>query len=108
MRLPNTSAEERNRLLLKRLEGVADERRTARFRCVVAFIAPDSTEYITEGVVEGRMAHAPRGTGGFGYDPIFELSDGRRMSELTPDEKNVLSHRGIAGAKAAEIVKRDA
>jgi XTP/dITP diphosphohydrolase len=44
------------------------------------------------------------GTGGFGYDPLFALPDGRRMSQLTPDEKNKLSHRGIAGAKAAAIV----
>ena len=54
--------------------------------------------------MEGRIAREPRGSGGFGYDPIFELPDGRRVSELDPDEKNRISHRGIAGAKAAEIV----
>ena len=101
---PNTTAAERNRLLLERLKGVPDEWRTARFRCVVALIGPDGKEYLTEGVVEGHIAHEPRGSGGFGYDPIFELPDGRRMAELPPDEKNVLSHRGIAGAKAARIV----
>jgi XTP/dITP diphosphohydrolase len=103
---PNTTAEERNRLLLERLEGVPDEGRTARFRSVVALIAPDGTEHITEGTVEGRIAQEPRGDGGFGYDPIFELPNGSRMSELSPDEKNLISHRGVAGAKAAEVVMR--
>jgi XTP/dITP diphosphohydrolase len=101
---PHTTAQDRNRLLLERLEGVPDSQRTARFRCVVALIDPQGREHFTEGTVEGRIAHEPRGSGGFGYDPIFELPDGRRMSELDPDEKNRLSHRGIAGAKAAEIV----
>ncbi|MFL5733462.1 MAG: non-canonical purine NTP pyrophosphatase [Chloroflexia bacterium] len=101
---PNTTAADRNRLLLERLEGVPDEERTARFRCVVALISPTGEEYVTEGTVEGRIAHEPKGSGGFGYDPLFVLPDGRRMSELTPDEKNLLSHRGIAGAKAAAII----
>ena len=105
---PDTTAADRNQMLLERLEGVPDEQRTARFRCIVALISPDGKEYLTEGIVEGRIAHEPRGTNGFGYDPIFELPNGRRMAELTPDEKNDLSHRGIAGAKAAEVVKRNA
>src|SRR5687768_14386079 len=103
---PGTTAEGRNSRLLDVLRDVPDERRTARFRCVIALIAPDGTEHIVEGAVEGRIAHEPKGSGGFGYDPLFILEDGRRMSELTPDEKNSLSHRGIAGAKAAAIVAR--
>lgn len=101
---PNTTADDRSRLLLERLQNVPDEQRTARFRCVVALISPHGEEYLTEGTIEGLIAREPRGSGGFGYDPIFELSDGRRVSELDPDEKNHISHRGIAGAKAAEIV----
>ena len=104
---PDTTAQQRNEALLARLEGVPDEERTARFRCVIALISPDGKEYITEGAVEGRIAHEPRGDGGFGYDPIFVLADGRRMSELSPDQKNLISHRGVAGARAAEIVKRE-
>jgi XTP/dITP diphosphohydrolase len=104
---PDTTAQQRNEALLARLEGVPDEERTARFRCVIALISPDGEEYITEGAVEGRIAHEPRGDGGFGYDPIFVLADGRRMSELSTDQKNLISHRGVAGAKAAEIVKRN-
>src|SRR4051794_12345280 len=101
---PNTTPEQRNQLLLERLTNVPEEQRTARFRCVIALIAPSGQEHITEGSVEGRIAREPLGSGGFGYDPIFELADGRRMSQLTPDEKNAISHRGIAGAKAAAIV----
>lgn len=103
---PNTTAADRNRALLQRLEDVPDEKRAARFRCVVALISPQGDEYLTEGTIEGRIAREPRGSGGFGYDPIFELPDGRRVSELEPDEKNRISHRGIAGAKAAEIVSK--
>ncbi len=101
---PNTTASDRNRLILGRLADVSDEQRTARFRCVIALISPTGVEHIIDGAVEGRMAWEPTGTGGFGYDPIFILKDGRRMSELTPDQKNVLSHRGVAGMKAAAIV----
>lgn len=104
---PGTTAGGRNARLLEGLKDVPDEKRTARFRCVVALIGPKGEEFITEGTVEGRIAHESAGTGGFGYDPLFELPDGRRMSELAPEEKNALSHRGIAGAKAAEIVKSD-
>ncbi|HEX8231397.1 MAG TPA: RdgB/HAM1 family non-canonical purine NTP pyrophosphatase [Chloroflexia bacterium] len=102
---PNTNAADRNRLLLERLENVPDEARTARFRCAIALIEPDGTEHIVEGTVEGRIARELRGSGGFGYDPLFELPDGRRLAELTPDEKNELSHRGVAGKKALEVLK---
>lgn len=101
---PNTTAGDRNTYLLERLKDVPDEARTAHFRCVIALISPAGQEHLVEGIVEGRIAHAPLGTGGFGYDPLFELPDSRRMSQLTPDEKNKLSHRGIAGAKAAAII----
>jgi XTP/dITP diphosphohydrolase len=101
---PGTTAADRNRLLLERLKNVPDDKRTARFRCVIVLIAPDGTEHRVDGAVEGSIAHEPLGTGGFGYDPIFELPDGRRMAELSPEEKNRISHRGVAGLKAAAIV----
>jgi XTP/dITP diphosphohydrolase len=103
---PDTTAQQRNEALLARLQGVPDHERTARFRCVIALISPTGEEFILNGTVEGTIAHEPKGDGGFGYDPIFELPDRRRMSELSPDEKNLISHRGIAGAKAAEIVSQ--
>lgn len=88
---------ERNALVLRRLEGVPWERRTARFRCALAFALPDGRCWVVEGKVEGLIAPAPRGSQGFGYDPIFYLpSLGRHMAELSPEEKNALSHRGQA------------
>ena len=101
---PNTTADDRNRLLLKRMEGVPVGKRSARFRCVIAAISPRGDEILTEGAVEGRIAYEPRGSGGFGYDPLFEFADGRRLSELSPDEKNGISHRGVAGSKAAKVI----
>src|SRR4051812_8711237 len=102
---PDTTAAQRNERLLERLEGVPDEQRTARFRCVIALIDPQGNEHIVEGAVEGRIAHDLRGSGGFGYDPLFEFPDGHRMAELSPDEKNAISHRGVAGKKAVEIIR---
>lgn len=101
---PNTTAPDRNNYLLDRIKDTPPEARTARFRCVIALISPQGEEHLVEGIVEGRIAHEPKGRGGFGYDPLFELPDGRRMSQFTPDEKNKISHRGMAGAKAAAII----
>ncbi len=84
---------------LLELHGVPNEKRTARYVCVCALAAPDGTVlHETEGTFEGSIAHAPRGSSGFGYDPIFLLKDGtnRTGAELTPTEKNALSHRGKA------------
>ncbi len=105
---PNTTAEGRNTLILERLKDVPDAGRTARFRCVIALISPGGVEHIVDGTVEGSIAHEPAGSGGFGYDPLFVLTNGKRMSQLTPDEKNLISHRGVAGAKAIDILKREA
>ena len=84
-------------LLLERLRGVPREGRVARFRtlCVARF--PDGSEHVGEGVLEGRIAEAPRGAGGFGYDPVFELPElGRTLAELDAAEKNARSHRASA------------
>jgi XTP/dITP diphosphohydrolase len=72
--------------------------RTARFRTVALARFPDGRELWAEGVVEGRIADAPRGTNGFGYDPVFvpDEGDGRTFAELEPDAKHALSHRGRA------------
>ena len=84
--------------LLQALEGVPDSGRTARFRCVLALALPgfDEPEYV-EGVVEGVISRQPRGDGGFGYDPIFVVTDvGRTMAEISSAEKSSLSHRARA------------
>jgi len=87
--------EQRNALLLKEMEGIDD--RAARFVCVLCCLFPDGREIVAEGVCEGEILRAPRGTGGFGYDPAFFVTElGRGMAELTEGEKNRASHRGKA------------
>ena len=88
--------------LLLNLRGVPPRRRAARFRCVLHFIAPDNVWQAVEGTCRGVIIERPMGSGGFGYDPIF-LPDGntRTLAEMTPDEKNSLSHR----AKAVQLIK---
>ena len=87
----------RCRLVLDRLRGVPPERRTARFRCVLAVARAGRTLSVFEGAVEGRILDAPRGSNGFGYDPIFfHEEEGRAFAELSPAEKESLSHRGQA------------
>ena len=87
-----------NRLLLRRLESVAAPQRTARFRCVLAVADPTGeVQWVEHGVVEGRLLRAPRGAGGFGYDPLFvPQGETLTMAELSPAAKARLSHRGQA------------
>ncbi|PVU81957.1 non-canonical purine NTP pyrophosphatase, RdgB/HAM1 family [Cellulomonas sp. WB94] len=84
-------------LLLAQLEDIAPEHRGARFTCAAALVTPDGTEHVEIGHLVGRLALAARGTGGFGYDPVL-IPEGetRTCAELTPAEKNAISHRGQA------------
>jgi len=85
--------------LLRELEGIDDARRTARFRCVLAVVDPRdlSATLLADGRCEGRIAHAPRGAHGFGYDPVFVPADHEvTMAELGDAEKDAISHRGLA------------
>jgi XTP/dITP diphosphohydrolase len=89
-----------NRKLLRALDGVADRR--ARFRCAIALAEPGGAVRTVEGRCEGSIAHAPRGAGGFGYDPLFVPEGGREtFAEMDPARKNAISHRGRALAAAA-------
>jgi XTP/dITP diphosphohydrolase len=109
---------ENNAALLAALEGVAPaetrgERPTARFRCVLALIDPfsDAEPHVVEGVCEGSITSAPRGSFGFGYDPMFVvhgLPDGREptMAELTDAEKNQISHRAKAWQKLRLVLEK--
>ena len=92
-----------NALLLANLSGVANRR--ANFTCAVALVDPDGNEYTAVGRCFGRIAEAPSGAAGFGYDPLF-VPDGRDKSfaELSAEERNAISHRGRALAKAREII----
>lgn len=85
--------------LIEEMSGIGDRR--ARFRTVVALVFPDGVEVTAEGVLEGTITERPRGDGGFGYDPVFEL-EGRTLAEMGPEEKNRLSHRALAIRALAE------
>jgi len=93
--------------LLADLQNVPEPLRTARFRCCLAIVTPEGEEVLTEGTVEGQILFEPRGTGGFGYDPIFYLPEyGKTMAELEMEEKNRISHRAQAFRKAVPILKK--
>jgi XTP/dITP diphosphohydrolase len=101
---PLRSDRENVALLLARLRGVEEERRTARFRCVLVLAKPDGAYTAAEGACEGFITLAPRGEGGFGYDPVFFYPPaGRTFAELGEAEKNRVSHR----ARACERLRKD-
>jgi XTP/dITP diphosphohydrolase len=102
---PGLSDTDRWKLLLERLRDVAPARRTARFRCAIALAGPGQAEKVVEGVVEGVIAEAPRGRGGFGYDPVFFYPPlGRTFAELSAAEKQRVSHRGRALEAARRLL----
>ena len=103
--------DENNARLLAELEGVPPERRTACYRCLLAYVGPlpGDAPLARDGTLEGRIAAAPRGIGGFGYDPIFEpLTEpvgGRTVAQMSAEEKNRISHRGQAARRMAEALR---
>ena len=104
---PDLTDPERNALVLRELERVPTERRTARYRAVIAMTGPDGREATVEGSVEGVLLQAPRGQGGFGYDPIFYYPPlGATFAEIAAEAKHAISHRGRAMALARELLRR--
>jgi XTP/dITP diphosphohydrolase len=96
----------RYRLVLEKLADIPVEKRTARFKCVVALAAGEEIIGTAEGAVEGTITFAPKGEGGFGYDPVFFVPEFERtMAELTSDEKNSISHRSRAVQAAMFMIK---
>jgi XTP/dITP diphosphohydrolase len=96
-----------NQKLLRLLEGVPWEQRSARFRCVIALVTPGGMERVAEGVCEGFIGYEPRGTGGFGYDPLFYVPEfDRTFAELDLDTKNRISHRGRALMAVQKLVAK--
>ena len=103
---PNATDRDRRLYLLQNLQ---DKPRpwTARFHATIAIATPNKETRLTEGICEGEIIHEERGTGGFGYDPIFLLSElGKTMAELSMEEKNRLSHRARAVMKARPLLAR--
>jgi XTP/dITP diphosphohydrolase len=100
---PDATYADNYRRLLEELEGAEDRR--AAFVCVLVGMAPDGRLLVTSGVCPGHIAPAPRGEGGFGYDPVFvPEGDERTMAELSPDEKAAVSHRGRAARRLASVL----
>jgi XTP/dITP diphosphohydrolase len=104
---PDADDAARNTLLLEKLHGVPFHARLARFVCVIALRLPDGSEQTIEGSVPGVIEEQPKGTGGFGYDPLFFLLDeGMTMAELPAARKNQISHRAVAGQQARALLER--
>jgi XTP/dITP diphosphohydrolase len=93
---PGASAAQLCQALLRALGPLATQSPAAQFRCAAVLMLPGGERFEGEGVLEGTIAAEARGTGGFGYDPIFRLADGRHLAELSLEEKNLLSHRARA------------
>ena len=103
---PNATDAQNNEKLLQAMRGVAPRRRRAQFRSVIAFVDKGAKE-LTEGIFSGTLAEAPRGSNGFGYDPLF-IPDGMTITsaELTDEEKNAISHRGQSLRKMIEVLRK--
>lgn len=100
----DTSYRIKNNAIIDKLEGVPDEKRTARFVCAIAAAFPDGRVVTKRGTIEGIIGYEERGENGFGYDPIFFLPEyGKTTAELSPEEKNQISHRG----RALELIKSE-
>lgn len=98
----DTSYAVKNQKIIENLSGVPDDKRTARFVCAIAAAFPDGRVVTKRGTIEGIIGYEERGENGFGYDPIFFLPKyGKTTAELSPEEKNKISHRG----KALQMIK---
>ena len=103
----DTSYDIKNQALIDRLEGVPDEKRTARFVCAIAAALPDGSTEVVRGTMEGRIGYEITGENGFGYDPIFYLPQfGCSSAELEPEKKNELSHRGEGLRKMRKVLEK--
>lgn len=108
-RYAGEGASDRDRInyLLKRMEGIPGEKRSARFRCVIAIATPDGKVELCSGECQGLISLVPRGKQGFGYDPVFYLPElDKTMAELSLDMKNRVSHRGRAARQVSRVLAK--
>lgn len=104
----DTPYPEKFKVILEKLKDVPEEKRTARFVSCIAAAFPDGRKLLSYDTVEGRIAYEAKGENGFGYDPIFYVPEkGKHMAELSPEEKNAISHRGKALRKMKELLKKE-
>lgn len=102
----NATDADRIKKLLNEMQGVPMEKRTARFVSAVCCIFPDGRKIVMRGECEGRIAFQPQGVGGFGYDPVFLTESGKTYAQLSSEEKDAISHRGIVLRKLVEQLKQ--
>ena len=104
----DTSYRVKNANLVQRLEGVPDEKRSARFVCAIAAVLPDGRELSTRGTIEGRIGYEEKGLNGFGFDPIFYVPEiGKYTAELSDEDKNRIIHRGKALRAMREELEKE-
>lgn len=103
----DTSYDIKNKAIIDKLDGVEGDKRSARFVCAMAAVFPDGTELVERGTMEGRIAYEIKGDNGFGYDPIMYIPEYDKTSaQLSPEEKNNISHRGKALKKLCDNLKK--
>lgn len=103
----NATDSDRIQKILHSMKDVPEEKRTARFRCVICYVDENGKKHIFEGIAEGKIAFNPIGNNGFGFDPIFICEKNRTFAELTEEEKNKISHRGRAIEKFVEFLEEN-
>ena len=104
----NTPYIEKNNHILHLMENVPEQKRSARFVCAIATAFPNGKIVTTQSTIEGLIAHEIKGENGFGYDPIFFVPEkGKTTAELSPEEKNAISHRGKALKKMKELLAKE-
>ena len=102
----DASYDDNNRKLLSLLKGIPEEKRSATFKCVMALVSPKGKELVVEGICRGRITTKPYGKEGFGYDPVFQPEGmDKTFAQLSQDEKNSISHRGVALRKLKEVLE---